>query len=224
MRSATFNVPANISAQFPLEVSLQIFRQMSLVRYFEQGVIQSQQCKEITYSVYLSSGQEATAAALSLAVRHYQTFPQHRAHDIFLTFGGPPEQLRDELKGLPTGSSQGKAGSNCLQYHDNGIDIYGHHGLIGENVPQGVGAALGNGRPTLCVFGDGAAEEDYVLSAFGFAATHKLPVLFVCIDNDLSILTEVAVRRSWDVAEVARSFGVPAVDTADDPWAVLYHT
>lgn len=221
MRSPNFNVPVGISRHFPTEISLTLFERMCLVRYFELGIIDAIQTKDINYAVYLSSGQEAIAAALSMELRDYQIFPQHRAHDIFLTFGAPPERLKDELHGLPTGTSQGKAGSNCLQYHADGLNIYGHHGLIGENVPQGVGAALGNGRNTLCIFGDGAAEEDYVLSAMGFAATHRLPILFVCIDNNLSILTEVSARRSWNITDVARAFGLTAMDVADDPWAVL---
>lgn len=224
MRSPTCNVPPNIAAQFPDELSLTIFERMCLVRYFEQGIVDAIGKKEITYPVYLSSGQEAVAAALSTEIRPYLIFAQHRAHDIYLTFGGVPERLRDELLGLSTGTSQGKAGSNCLQYHEDGVSMFGHHGLIGENVPQGVGAALGSGKKTVCIFGDGAAEEDYVLAAMGFAVTHKLPVLFICIDNNLSILTSVDVRRSWSVTEVAKAFGMAAIDVADDPWAVLHHT
>ncbi|MBC8472843.1 MAG: hypothetical protein H8D56_25555 [Planctomycetes bacterium] len=224
MRSPTFNVPPNIAKQFPSELSLTMFERMCMFRYFELGVIDAVIKKEITYPVYLSSGQEAVAAALSTEIRDYLIFAQHRAHDVYLTFGGPPERLRDELLGLSSGTSQGKAGSNCLQYHENGISMFGHHGLIGENVPQAVGAALGSGKNTVCIFGDGAAEEDYVFAAMGFAATHKLPVLFVCIDNNLSILTTVDVRRSWSITDVARSLGMPAVDVADDPWAVIYHT
>jgi pyruvate dehydrogenase E1 component alpha subunit len=128
--------------------------------------------------------------------------------------------LRDELLGLPTGTSGGRAGSNCIQLHGDGVAMFGHHGLIGENVPLGVGAALGSGRPTLCVLGDGAMEEDYVLAAMGFAVTHRLPVLFVCMDNDLSILTATAARRSWDAARVVEAFGIPVADVADDPWTV----
>jgi pyruvate dehydrogenase E1 component alpha subunit len=101
--------------------------------------------------------------------------------------------------------------------------MFGHHGLIGENVPQGVGAALGSGRPILCLFGDGAGEEDYVFSAMGFAATHRLPVMFVCEDNNLSILTEVEKRRTWRLAEVVRALGMPAIEIADDPWTIAYH-
>ena len=142
MRSSEYNVPSNIVQQFTPEVSLSIFDRMCKVRYFELGIIDAVKKKEITYPVYLSSGQEAVAAALSLKIRDYMIFAQHRAHDIYLTMGGAPGKLRDELMGLPTGTSQGKAGSNCIQYHQEGISMFGHHGLIGENVPQAVGAAL----------------------------------------------------------------------------------
>jgi len=221
MRSEKLNVPDGIAGRFSADISLQLFHRMCRVRYFEAGVVDAIEKKELTYPVYLSSGQESLAAALSLLVNDCQIFAQHRAHDIYLCFGGSPERLRDELLGLESGSSQGRAGSNCLQYHENGINMYGHHGLIGENVPQGVGAALANRRQTLCIFGDGSAEEDYVLASLGFAATHKLPVLFVCVDNDLSILTPTEVRRSWNICKVSESFGLPAVDLADDPWALL---
>lgn len=221
MRSPDFNVLSNIAKRFPSEVSLDIFDRMCMVRYFELGVIGAVNKKEITYPVYLSSGQEAVAAALSMEIRDYLIFAQHRAHDIYLTFGGSPERLRDELMGLYSGTSQGKAGSNCLQYHENGISMFGHHGLIGENVPQAVGAALGSGKKTVCIFGDGAAEEDYIFPSMGFAVSRKLPVLFVCIDNNLSILTKIEERRSWNITDIAKSFGMPAIDIADDPWALL---
>jgi TPP-dependent pyruvate/acetoin dehydrogenase alpha subunit len=223
MRSPDLNVPEGISGRFTASQSLTIFERMCRVRFFEEGVIQAVKDKIVRCNVYLSTGQEAAAAALSMIISDYQAFPQHRAHDVFLTFGAPPERLRDELLGRSSGTSQGRAGSNCLQWHADGISIYGHHGLIGENVPQAVGAALGNSRNTVCFFGDGAAEEDYVLASMGFAATHQLPVLFVCVDNDLSILTPVAARRSWQITEIAKAFGMPAVDCADNPWAVLYH-
>ncbi|HAS90449.1 MAG TPA: hypothetical protein DCS48_14300 [Desulfovibrio sp.] len=223
-RSCDLNVEKGIAESFSPETSLALWQKMCEVRYFEQGAVDAIKAGEINYQVYLSSGQEAAAASFSLCINKYQVFAQHRAHDIFLTFGAPPEMLRDELRGLPSGCSRGRAGSNCLQYHENGMHMYGHHGLIAENVPLGVGAALGNNKQTLCIFGDGSAEEDYVSPSLGFAATHKLPVLFVCMDNNYSILTKTEVRRSWNMNEVAKSYGLPAVDIADDPWTVLKHT
>jgi pyruvate dehydrogenase E1 component alpha subunit len=174
----------------------------------------------VDYPVYLSMGQESIPAALAEEIGGYMIFAQHRCHAAYLAFGGDPAKLRDELMGLPTGNSGGRAGSNCVQCHSDGLDMFGHHGLIGENVPLAVGASLGSGKPAVCFFGDGAAEEDYVFAAMGFAVTHKLPVLFVCEDNNLSILTEISARRSWSITKVAAALGMPAVDMSDDPWSI----
>jgi len=190
-------------------------------RKFEEGVIESVECKQIKSAVYLSIGQESIAAAIieALGNKHY-VFTQHRCHSTFLSLGGNILKIRDELLGLPTGSSNGKGGSNCLQIHENGINMFGHHGFIGENLPQAVGACFGSNKPTLCFLGDGAIEEDYIYPSIGFAVTHKLPIIIICEDNDLSILTKTEDRRSWDVSEVMKSFGIPSVNMADDPWSI----
>lgn len=221
MRSSTFGIVPDLSNTINQDVSLEMFRRMCLVRYFETGIIEAVQNGAITYPIYLSSGQEAIAAAMSLIIPEFMIFTQHRCHAIYLSFGGNPARLKDELLGLRSGTSGGRAGSNCIQCHENNITMYGHHGLIGENVPLAVGAALGSGKPTVCFFGDGAAEEDYVFAAMGFAISQKLPVLFVCEDNNLSILTTVDVRRSWSMTDVAKALGMPAIDITDDPWTIF---
>ena len=161
------------------------------------------------------------SAALSHVISDAQLFPQHRCHDIYLSWGGDPQKLLDELNNKPTGTSCGKVGSNCIQNFNENINMYGHIGLIGDNVPIAVGAAMGNKRLTICFFGDGAAEEDYIYPSLGFAATHKLPILFICIDNNLSVLTKKEVRRSWRLADVADGFGLYTADIIDNPWSVI---
>ena len=70
--------------------------------------------------------------------------------------------------------------------------MYGHVGLIGDQVPVSAGFSLiKSDRVTICYFGDGAAEEDYVLATFGFASKNKLKTLFICDDNDFSVLTKL---------------------------------
>ncbi len=219
-RSPDFNTTAGLADTFKPEISLEIFRRMCLVRYFETGVIRAVEDKRVIYPTYLSLGQETIAAAVSVLTPDYLIFTQHRCHDKYLAYGGNPKKLKDELLGLPTGTSGGRAGSNCIQCHEDGIHMYGHHGLIGENVPLGVGAALGSNKPVICYFGDGAAEEDYVFSSIGFAASRKLPVMFVCEDNNLSILTPVETRRRWKMTEITEAFGIPSVDITDDPWTI----
>jgi acetoin:2,6-dichlorophenolindophenol oxidoreductase subunit alpha len=220
MRSPDFGLREDAAKNTDPEISLEIYRNICRCRFFDEAVIKAVRDGRITYQVYLSRGQEAVAAGLASAVAGSMLFTQHRCHAYYLAFGGPPERLRDELLGCPGGTSSGRAGSNCIQCHDENLVMFGHHGLIGENVPQAVGAALGSGRNTVCIVGDGAAEEDYVYPSLGFAVTHRLPVLFVCDDNDLSILTPINVRRSWKITDVARGLGMPAVDIADDPWTV----
>lgn len=215
------NIQPNAMENFSEEEILRIYYKIYYIRAFEKNVIDAVKDGRITYPVYLSLGQEALAVALSEIMGNFQIFAQHRAHDIFLAFGGKPEKLRDELLGRETGSSGGRAGSNCLQIHENGIDMYGHHGLIGENVPMAVGAAIGNGRQTLAVFGDGAAEEDYIYPSLGFAVTRNLPISFVCLDNNLSILTEKNVRRNWELFHITEALKIPSVDITDCPFSII---
>ena len=221
MRSSDFGIIQDSAETTDKETTLEIFRNICRSRFFDMEVVKAVKDRRITYQVYLSLGQEATPAALAPAAPGYLLFTQHRSHAYYLSFGGPPEKLRDELLGISSGTSDGRAGSNCLQCHDRNLTMYGHHGLIGENVPQAVGAALGSGKEVLCVVGDGAVEEDYIYPSLGFAVTHSLPVLFICDDNGLSILTPTRIRRSWKISEVAKGLGMPAVDISDDPWTIL---
>lgn len=220
MRKPDYGIIPDAVRAASKERSLAIFRRMCLSRYFESGIIDAVADETVDYPVYLSMGQESIPAALAEEIGGFMIFAQHRCHAAYLAFGGDPAKLRDELMGLPTGTSGGRAGSNCVQCHSGGLEMFGHHGLIGENVPLAVGASLGSGKPAVCFFGDGAAEEDYVFAAMGFAVTHKLPVLFVCEDNNLSILTEIRARRSWSITKVAAALDMPAVDISDDPWSV----
>ncbi len=221
MRSHELGMSPGIAAGFDRDFSLELFRRGSFSRQFELKVKEAFDNKLIQIPIYLCLGQEFNSAALSMILKGYHIFGQHRAHGIYLSFGGKPESLRDELLGLPTGCSGGMSGSNAIQAPE--IDMFGHSGLMGEQVPIAVGAALASGHPTLTICGDASVEEDYIYPSLGFAVTRKLPVLFVCEDNGLSILTPVAVRRSWSVVDMARSLGMPAVDITDDPWLIAHH-
>lgn len=222
MRTATLGQISGLAESTPPAISLDIFRKICLIRYFELQTVKAVNAKLIQCPVYLSIGQESIAAALSTVMKGAYLFTQHRGHSVYLAFGGDMTKLIDELLGLPTGCSGGMGGSPPIQ--DPTIRMIGHEGLIAEHVPIAVGAALGApGEKVLCSFGDGAVEEDYFYGGIGFAATHKLSVLFVCEDNDLSVLTPTRDRRSWKIDDVSRAMGIPAVDITDDPWLVRHH-
>ena len=220
-RTPDFNIDNSAITTFDKSTLLRVYENICKSRFFELELARAYNEKRITKPIYLSLGQESVAAALVEIAKNYYIFTQHRTHDIYVCAGGNLEAFRDELLGLPIGLNGGKASSNSPRYINDKIKIMGHNGLIGENVPRAVGAALVTGEKTVCIFGDGAAEEDYVLASIGFAVTKSLPLLFICMDNDLSILTKVEVRRSWNIVDVAQGFGVEAYDLADCPWTIL---
>ena len=170
-----------------------IIEKVALCRNFEEQVFENIKNKIIKLPVYLSAGQEFTPATLSeiilgqLKVKPL-IFAQHRAHSTYLSFGGNIKKLIYELLGDKRGCAYGMGGSASI--HDPSINMFGHDGHMGTQVPIGVGSCFVSKKPTIIFMGDASAEEDYVLGALGWASTKKLPVLFVVEDNNFSILTE----------------------------------
>lgn len=189
---------------------------MDRVRRFELGAQRAHQAGRIVIPIYLGVGQESIASTLSEVLpKGIPIFAQHRSHSYFLSFGGNAKLLRAELLSEDTFSSKGALGSASIASKE--IRMYGHSGFMGDQVPIAVGFAMVKKEITLAVVGDASAEEDYVLGALGYAATKSIPLLMVCEDNNLSILTPKEIRRKWNICDVARSFGCLAVDISDDP-------
>ena len=146
-------------------------------------------------------------------------FAQHRCHSTYLSFGGDAIKLIDELLGKESGCTKGMGGSASI--HSKEINMYGHDGLMGSNVPIGIGACFASKKPTIIFLGDAAAEEDYVLGSLGWASTKNIPLLTIIEDNNLSILTEKKVRRNWEIQDVAKSFKIESFGVDDDPISLI---
>jgi len=201
---------------------LKIFDKASLCRNFDEIVFKKLQDKTITYPTYLSVGQEFISATIAQVLEERNIEPdifiQHRGHATYLSFGGDVVQLIDELLGRKSGCANGMGGSASI--HSKEKNIYGHDGLMGSQVPIAVGSCYVSRKPTIVFMGDSSAEEDYVFSSIGWAATKNLPILFVVEDNNLSILTKKKVRRSWEMDDVAKGFGVDAYNISDNPYEI----
>ena len=221
VRSPDFGAIPGLRSRIDVAVMRGVFEQTAFNRAFEFEVARAFDQKLMKAPIYLSVGQEHIPAAIAAVHKSWLIFAQHRAHSYYLSFGGDEQALVDELLHLPSGCAKGMGGSASI--HSQAIGMFGHSGLMGDQVPIAVGAALIARRPTVTVIGDASVEEDYVFGAMGFAVTKRAPVLFLCEDNDLSILTPVATRRSWNMADVAKGLGMPGVDIADDPWLIAHH-
>lgn len=171
--------------------------------------------KTISIPVYLSAGQELAAATLSTILQQKGIKPlifvQHRNHSTYLSFGGDPSKLAKKLLGK-LNPMEGSASLQCEE-----INMFGHDGMLGSQVPIAVGACFASKKPTICFLGDAACEEDYVLSSLGWASTQKLPILFVVEDNNLSILTKKEERRNWSIVNIAKAFNMLSFDIQDNP-------
>lgn len=203
----------------------QIYKKAKLCRAFELCAFNRLKSGDINIPTYLSAGQELITASISEVCKSKDIKPllfgQHRGHSIYLSFGGSPTELIDELLGKSTGCARGMGGSASI--HSPAIQMYGHDGLMGSNAPIGVGACFASREPTIVFLGDAAAEEDYALASLGWASTKNLPILFVIEDNNLSILTEKNMRRNWELDAVARGFNMEAYDITDDPVQIVQH-
>lgn len=201
------------------DYSVNVFKRASVSRNFEQYVFDGIREGMFKFPIYLSAGQEYISASIAelMAEKNIQPniFIQHRGHSTYLSFEAPMEELIDELLGRETGCAYGMGGSASI--HSKVKNIYGHDGLMGSQVPIAVGHCYKTNHPTIVFMGDASAEEDYVMGALGWAATKRLPILFVVEDNNLSILTEKRVRRSWEMDDVAKAFGMTGLQTSDDP-------
>ena len=200
-----------------------IINKAKTCRAFEVCVYNQIKNGNIKIPTYLSAGQEMIPASISEYCSSINIKPlifgQHRCHSIYLSFGGDPVGLIDELLGLETGCAKGMGGSASAHCPD--INMFGHDGLMGSNVPIGVGACFASKSPTIVFVGDAAGEEDYAITAYGWAATKNLPILFVVEDNNLSILTEKKVRRSWEIHNVSEAMGLNSDNITDNPMDIL---
>ncbi len=193
----------------------EIFRQAAINHHFELQSARLHREGKIRCPLYLSLGTEHIPPAVLAGIggKPWPLFGQHRVASWYLTWGGDPLAMFRELLGRSDGCNGGLGGSASISIRDK---AFGHSGLLGDQAPIAVGFAAASDRPTVCVLGDAACEEDYVILALGHAATVKAPVLFIVEDNGLSIKSTVRQRRSWNIENVCVGFGLGYWSVAND--------
>lgn len=139
---------------------------------------------------HLYSGQEACAVGMKAAMRDVDNIiSAYRVHGWTYLMGVPPIGVLSELTGVQSGCARGKGGS----MHMYAPNFYGGNGIVGAQVPLGTGVGLackykGNGGMCLALYGDGAANQGQVFEAYNMAYLWKLPVIFVCENNNYGLI------------------------------------
>src|SRR5579859_2042144 len=195
---------------------LRLYRDMLLVRRFEEVVNELYLQGHIPSTLHLYIGQEAVAVGVCAALRPDDyLLSTHRPHGHALAKGVSPGAILAELYGKATGTCKAKGGS--MHVGDIGLGMFPAIAIVGGNVPLAVGSAfasrmLKTGRVTACFFGEGAVNEGAWHEGVNAAAIWDLPVILVCENNLYAASTPVqAVVKTATVAERARGYGIPGV-------------
>jgi TPP-dependent pyruvate/acetoin dehydrogenase alpha subunit len=196
-----------------LELYTDIYRQMLLIRGFEDLVHSLFLKNEVYGTTHLYSGQEAIATGVaSLLEERDRVAATYRGHGHALALGVDAQRLLDEMLGRESGVNGGRAGSmNVTSPADR---LIGSFGIVGGSIAAATGAALGLKRTTggvaVAYFGDGAMNQGYVFECLNFCQVMKLPVLLVCENNGYGEYTAFRDVTAGEIRSRAEVMEVPA--------------
>jgi TPP-dependent pyruvate/acetoin dehydrogenase alpha subunit len=186
------------------------------IRRVEEEIIRLYPSDAIKSPVHLSIGQESVAVGVCEAMRRGDVaFGTYRGHALYLAKGGSLRAMMAELYGKADGCARGKAGS--MHLIDVAAGMMGTSAIVGTTIPQAVGYALfvkmkKQDRVVVCFFGDGATDEGVFHESLNFAALKKLPILFLCENNEYAIYSHIRERMPVDnLCERSRAYRIPAV-------------
>jgi len=194
------------------------YRQMALIRAFEQRAAEMYTKAKIGGYCHLNLGEEATIVGLMAALRERDyLFATYREHGYALARGTAPERVMAELFGKATGVSGGWGGS--MHLFDAGVRLLGGYGIVGGQIPPATGAALAiayrsdassDADAVMCVLGDGATNIGAFHEALNLAAIWHLPIVYVIVNNGLGMATAVeAASGEPDLFKRGCSYRIP---------------
>lgn len=208
-------------------ICTQLYEKMLLIRYCEERLEELFALGQVHGTTHLYVGEEAVAAGVCCALAQQDViFSTHRGHGHSIAKGTDVAKMMAEFLGRETGCCKGRGGSMHVADIENGN--YGTNGIVGGGIPLAVGAALaikmrGEDRIIVCFFGDGASNQGAFHEAANLASIWKLPVLFVCEDNQYGL--SMSKSRSMNIEDIsvrAASYGMPG-DTVDGNDAVAVY-
>jgi acetoin:2,6-dichlorophenolindophenol oxidoreductase subunit alpha len=214
MTIATSNPQSGRETSTEKEKWLRAYRQMVGIRLFEEQVNELYTRALMPGLAHLYSGEEAVAVGICEALRldDYIT-STHRGHGHCLAKGASPDRMFAELLGKEAGYCRGKGGS--MHIADPATGNLGANAIVGGSVGIATGAAfsaktLGTGRVAVCFFGEGALGQGSLYEVMNLAQLWKLPVIYVCENNQYNEYTHYAETTAGSILGRATAFGLEA--------------
>src|SRR3954449_1204506 len=198
------------------EASKEWLEAMMLIRRFEERAGEMYAKAKVGGFLHLAVGEEATIVGAVRAMRDEDyLISTYRSHGHALARGTDPKRVMAELFGRETGVSGGRGGS--MHMFDGERRFMGGYGIVGGNLPLAAGIALssdyrGTEDVTVCVFGDGAANQGTFGETLNLAALWRLPVVFMVTNNQFGMGTALARHSAQtDLHLRGEGFGVPGL-------------
>ena len=192
------------------------YREMLLIRRFEEKAGQLYGMGFIGGFCHLYIGQEAVVVGMQMALKDGdQVITGYRDHGHMLACGMSARGVMAELTGRRGGLSKGKGGS--MHMFSKEKNFYGGHGIVGAQVSLGTGLAFankyrGNDNVSLAYFGDGAANQGQVYESFNMARLWNLPVIYIIENNRYAMGTSVSrASAQTDFSQRGVSFNIPGI-------------
>lgn len=204
-------IPDEGSIDVPRDLLLELYRQMLLIRRFEEQAAKAYTLQKIKGFCHLYIGQEAVAVGACAALRpDDDVVAAYRDHGHVLARGADPDAVMAELFGKATGVTKGIGGSMHLACKE--ANFWGGYGIVGAHVPLGAGAAFaakytGSDRVSVTFFGEGAAQQGAFYEALELAQLWQLPAVFVCENNFYAMGTSLD-RASYERDMSRRGAGI----------------
>jgi TPP-dependent pyruvate/acetoin dehydrogenase alpha subunit len=196
----------------PKNTSIQLFKSLFLARRSEEYIVKHYPENRMRTPMHMSMGQEFVSVGVCAALEgKADVFASYRSHAAFLAQTHDTDLFFSELYGRTSGTGEGKGGSMHLASPDQGHIL--SSGVVATQIPVAVGAAFANlrlatGRTSVAFFGDGAADAGVFWESLNVAALYRLPMLFVCEDNDYAVDTPRKARQmAASLAEAVKPFG-----------------
>ncbi len=219
--------PPTADSRWPIADSRLLYHSLYRIRRVEEEIARVYPSDGIKSPVHLSLGQEAVSVGVCQALQARDVvFGTYRGHALYLAKGGDLKAMIAELYGKATGCAKGKGGSMHLIAPAAGM--MGASAVVGTTIANAVGYAyaLKHRRQDAIVasfFGDGATEEGVFAESLNFAALKKLPLLFVCENNQYAIHTHQSRRQATPhICARARAHGLPAERIDNNDVLCLY--
>ncbi|WP_209511687.1 thiamine pyrophosphate-dependent dehydrogenase E1 component subunit alpha [Sedimentibacter acidaminivorans] len=195
---------------------LDLYQTMVRIRKFETELSNCFTKGMLFGNIHTSIGQEAVAAGANKALEKTDLITTtHRGHGQIIAKGAKTDKMMAELFGRKTGYCGGKGGS--MHVADVSLGILGANGIVGAGIPIGAGAALaskikGTKEVTLAIFGDAASNEGTFHEAINMAAAWKLPVVFLCENNNYGVSVNIhSVTNTDNISVRAKAYDIPGV-------------